>query len=245
LSFVWLALFIVEFTRGLSPFLMAVGTAIWALFVADFALRFALAPRKGAYLRRNWLTALSLLVPALRVFRAVRAVRALQALRATRGLRLVKVVGTLNRGMTALGRSFGRRGMGYVVTLTAIVAFAGAAGMYAFERDAPGSALTGYGNALWWTAMMLTSVGSDYFPRTSEGRALCLLLALFGFAVFGYVTAALATFFVGRDASAPDAELAGQATLDALRAEIAALRADVQALGQRGRPDDQGGGPTD
>jgi voltage-gated potassium channel len=237
LSFVWLALFVVEFTRGLSPLLSALGTAIWAAFVVDFVLRFTLAPRKLAYLRGNWLTALSLVVPALRVLRVARLVRVLRAARALRGQRLVKVVGTLNRGVRALGRSFSRRGMGYVVTLTALVALAGAAGMYAFERDAPGSELTSYGSALWWTAMMLTSVGSDYFPHTGEGRALCLLLALFGFGVFGYVTAALATFFVGRDAQDPDAEVAGQASLDALRSEIAALRQEIHALrAERGPP---------
>lgn len=242
LSFVWLALFVVEFTHGLSPFLEGVGTVIWMLFILDFALRFALAPSKGAYLRANWLTALSLLVPAVRVlgafrvFRAAGALRVLRAAPAARGLRLVKVVGTLNRGVRAVGRSFGRRGIPYVAALTALVALGGAAGMYAFERDAPGSDLTSYWSALWWTAMTLTTMGSDYFPRTPEGRTLCLVLAVFGFAVFGYLTASLATFFVGRDAADPDADVTGQASLDALRAEIAALRADVRALG--GRPDE-------
>ena len=36
LSFAWLVLFVVEFTRGLSPALEVVGWAIWALFVLDF-----------------------------------------------------------------------------------------------------------------------------------------------------------------------------------------------------------------
>lgn len=240
LSFAWLALFVVEFTRGLSPFLEGVGTAIWAVFVLDFALRFALAPAKGAYLKANWLTALSLLLPALRVLRVVRALRAVRVLQVARGARLVRVVGTLNRGMGALGRSFGRRGAGYVAALTGLVALAGAAGMYAFERDVPGSGLTSYSSALWWTAMTLTTMGSDYFPRTAEGRALGLVLAVFGFAVFGYITASLATFFVGRDAADPQAEVAGQDALDALRAEIAALRADVRTLGGSQPPAERG-----
>ncbi len=105
--------------------------------------------------------------------------------------------------------------------------------MYAFERDAPGSDLTSYWSALWWTAMTLATMGSDYFPRTPEGRTFCLVLAVFGFAVFGYLTASLATFFVGRDAADP---VAGEASLDALRAEIAALGVDVRALGGRPAP---------
>jgi voltage-gated potassium channel len=229
LSVAWLALFVVEFTRGLTPALEVVGWVIWAAFVLDFGVRLALAPDRGDYLKANWLTALSLLVPAVRVFRAARAFRVLRAARATRGLRLVKVVGSFNRGMRALARSFRRRGFGYVVALTALVTLAGAAGMYAFERDVPDSPLDSYGAALWWTAMVMTTMGSDYFPRSAEGRALCVLLALFAFAVFGYVTATLATFFVGRDAAAPDAEVAGQASVDALAAEVRALRAELRA----------------
>jgi voltage-gated potassium channel len=230
LSFAWLGLFVLEFTRGLSPALEAAGYAIWAAFVLEFLLRFALAPDRGDYLKANWLTALSLLVPAVRVFRLARLFRVLRAARAARGLRLVKVVGSFNRGIRALGRSFARRGFGYVVALTALLTFAGAAGVYAFERDVPGSPLTSYGSALWWTAMVMTTMGSDYFPRSAEGRALCLVLAVFAFAVFGYVTAALATFFVGRDAEASDAEVAGQGSVDALAAEVRALRAEVRAL---------------
>ncbi|MEO7521479.1 MAG: potassium channel family protein [Gemmatimonas sp.] len=230
LGFVWLALFVLEFTRGLPGWLEVVGWTIWAAFIFDFALRFALAPDKSAYLRTNWLTALSLLVPAVRVLRVARAFRALRAARAVRGLRLVKVVGSLNRGMRTLSRSFARRGFGYVAALTLLVSLAGADGIFAFERDVAGSPITTFSAALWWTAMMMTTMGSDYFPQSAEGRALCVLLALFAFAVFGYVTATLATFFVGRDAAAPDAEVAGQGAVNALTAEVRALRAEVRAL---------------
>ena len=47
--------------------------------------------------------------------------------------------------------------------------------------------------------MLLTTMGSDYWPRTPEGRLLCLLLAIYAFTVFGYVTAAIAAYFVDRD----------------------------------------------
>jgi len=167
------------------------------------------------------------------VFRVSRVFRALGAARAARGLRLLKTVGSLNRGMRALGRSFARRGVGYVVALTLLVTLAGAAGIYAFERDIPTSPISSYGAALWWTAMVMTTMGSDYFPRSAEGRALCVLLALFAFAVFGYVTATLATFFVGRDAAAAEAEIAGKDSVDALASEIRALRAEVLALAGR------------
>ncbi len=58
---------------------------------------------------------------------------------------------------------------------------------------------------------------------------LCVFLALYVFGVFGYVTATLATFFVGHDADASDGEVAVAAELKALRTELAALRGEVRA----------------
>jgi voltage-gated potassium channel len=229
LGFVWLILLVIELTGVLSPALELVGTIIWIIFILDFALKFLLAPDKTDYLKANWLTALSLLVPALRVFRIFRVFRFIQAARAARGLRLFRVLTSLNRGMKSLGASFSRRGFGYVVALSIIVTFAGAAGMFAFENEAA-SGLKTYGDALWWTAMMLTTIGSDYFPRTAEGRVLCFLLALYGFAVFGYVTATLATFFVGRDAANSETEIVGAEDYKALRSEIALLREEISSL---------------
>lgn len=232
LGFVWLALLVVELTGNPSPALELLGTIIWIIFIIDFALKFLLAPDKTDYLKANWLTALSLLVPALRVLRIFRVFRILQAARAARGLRLFRVLTSLNRGMKSLGASFGRRGFGYVVALSVIVVFAGAAGMLAFENETEGGIRT-YGDALWWTAMMITTIGSEYFPKTAEGRVLCFILALYGFAVFGYVTATLATFFVGRDAANQESEIIGAEDIKVLRGEITALRSEIEKLSER------------
>lgn len=236
LGLLWLLLLTVELVSGGSPLFDVLGTVIWAVFIGDFLLRFILAPRKGAYLRHNALTAVSLLVPALRVFRAARAIRTLRLTRTARGLRLVRLVTSFRRGMGALGAAMQRRGLGYVVALTALVTLLGAAGMYAFEAfPATSPGFTSFAEALWWTAMLLTSLGSDYWPRTAEGRLLTVLLAIYGFAVFGYITAALASFFVGRDARSANSPSVDRRELEAIREEIAALRRE---LGRRA-----GGGP--
>ncbi|HLM00811.1 MAG TPA: potassium channel family protein, partial [Pyrinomonadaceae bacterium] len=229
LGFIWLILLVIELTGNLSPALELTGTVIWIVFILDFVLKFIIAPDKTDYLKSNWLTVLSLIVPALRIFRIFRLFRFLRAARAARGLRLFRIITSLNRGMKALGKSFRRRGFGYVVVLSIIVTFAGAAGMLAFENENPDGLKT-YGDALWWTAMTMTTMGSDYFPRTGEGRVLCLVLALYAFAVFGYVTAALATFFVGRDAASAESELAGIDEIKALRDEITLLREQIKTL---------------
>ncbi|NLB05761.1 MAG: ion transporter [Desulfobulbaceae bacterium] len=227
LAFVWLALLVGELIWGESLMFEVLGTIIWVIFILDFAVAFVLAPHKIAYLKNNWLTALSLLVPALRLFRFSRVFRLFRLARMGRSLRLLRVVSSLNRGMRALGASLSRRGFGYVLALTVLVAFTGAAGMYAFENAAPGG-LKSYGEALWWTTMVLTTMGSQYWPQTIEGRVLCVFLALYAFAVFGYVTATLATFFIGRDAEDDEAELAGARQLAALREEMIALREEIR-----------------
>jgi voltage-gated potassium channel len=223
LSVAWITLFVVDEVRGLSPLLSRANDAIWITFVAAFVVEVAISPDRALYLRRNWVSALSLLLPALRVFRVFRVLRFARAAGWLRGLRFARVLGTFNRGMRMLGRSLGRRGAGYVVALTLLVTLVGAAGMHAFEREAGGPGFGSFADTLWWTAMIMTTMGSEAWPQSTAGRVLCLLLSLYAFAVFGYVTAVLASFFVGRDAAPAPAD-------DGLRAELQGLRDEVRSL---------------
>jgi voltage-gated potassium channel len=229
LGFAWLGLLIAEFVWGVSTLFEGLGTIIWIVFILDFTLKLTLAPHKRRYLRHNLLTLVALFIPALRIFRIARAVRVLRLARTARSLRLVRVVTSLNRGMRALTATMGRRGFGYVVLLTVIVTFAGAAGMYAFEQDGAVGGLNNYATALWWTSMIMLTLGSDYWPQSAEGRVLCILLSLYAFGIFGYVTATLASFFIGRDAEGEGTELAGARELGLLREEIALLREELRA----------------
>jgi voltage-gated potassium channel len=234
LGFVWLLLLVVELIWGLTPLLETFVFAIWGIFVVDFVIRLILAPQKLIYLRNNWLTVLSLIIPAFRVLRFVRVARLLRVARATRGLRLVRVVGSLNRGMRALRSTMRRRGFGYAIVLTLIVALVGAAGMYTFEQSLmTGQGFASYADALWWTAMILTTIGSDFWPQTAEGRILTFLLSVYGFAIFGYMTATLASFFIGRDAESEEGDLIGPKNIEALRFEIQGLREEIQRLSDK------------
>jgi voltage-gated potassium channel len=225
LGFVWLALLVIELIWGLRAGLEYLSLSIWVIFVIDFCIKFILSPDKRVFLKKNWLTAVSLLIPALRVFRIFRFIRLLRSLR---GLRLIRIVSSLNRSMRSLGATMRRRGFFYVFLLTWVVTFAGAAGMYAFER--PNTGFNNYGMSLWWTAMRIITAGSDYWPSTAEGRTLAFLLAVFGYAVFGYVTATLATFFIGRDAEEKTAPVAGSKDIRELQNEITDLRKTILEL---------------
>ena len=238
LSLVWLVIIVLQLMGTANTVLAGVATVIWILFIIEFAVSFALAPSKVAYLKRNWLTAIALVIPALRLFRAVAALRALSTLR---GVQLVRIVGTANRGMNALRGTLKRRGFGYVGGLTLLVMTLGAAGMLYFE---PASQVRGgfsnYWDSLWWTGMLLTTIGSQFWPVTEEGRALAFLLSLYGVGVLGYLAATFASWFIGQDAAKPDGPVAGAAELEALKQEIAALRTAIE---RQGRIDDRGSAP--
>lgn len=242
LAFVWLALFVLESALGLRPWMEALGVVIWALFAVEFALGLALAPARAAYLRRNWLKAVALLLPAfrlLRVFRVLRLARLARAGSLVRGGRLLRIVSSLNRGMRALRASVGNRGAPYVFALTLLVTFAGAAGMYAFENESRGGrGFDGFGDALWWTAMVMTTMGSSYWPETTAGRVLCLLLSLYAFGVFGYVTAIIASALLGRDLTGSGGDTASR--VEALDARLASVQASldrIEAAKDRGAPE--------
>ena len=223
LSVMWLGLVLADLLGWSSTLTETFGTVIWIVFIAEFALRLFLAPDKSEFLKTSWLTIISLVVPAFRILRGVRALRAVRALR---GARLVRVIGTANRSMNALKATLARRAFGYVIGLTLLVIVLGAAAMLSFEPAGEvAGGFTSYGDALWWTAMLVATLGSEFWPKTTEGRVLCFLLAMYGFAVFGYITASFASFFVGRDADTADAPVVGAKDLQRLTDEVAALRA--------------------
>jgi len=225
LGFVWLVLLVIELVWGLSKPLEYTSLTIWIIFIIDFLISFILAPTKVVFLKRNWLTAVSLLIPALRVFRIFRFIRLLRGLK---GIRLVRIVSSLNRSMNSFGATMKRRGFGYVMAITVTVTFAGAAGMYALEKPNPG--FDTYGMALWWTAMRVITAGNEFNPVTPEGRGLAFLIAVFGYTIFGYVTATFATYFIGRDAEEKDAPVAGSKDIDELKKTIQTLSKDIQEL---------------
>ena len=194
LAFVWLSLTVYELLYGLSDILEKVMILIWIIFAVHFLVELLLAPKKTVYLKHNWLTAISLILPVFRIFRFLRFFR---YLRGVRSLSLIKILSSINRGMSALSKSLKQKVFIYVLCLTFMVIFLGAAGIINFEKDSA-QYFNGYGSALWWSAMMVTTMGTDYFPKSSEGRVLALILAVYGFAIFGYVSASLASYLISK-----------------------------------------------
>ncbi|MBA3899754.1 MAG: ion transporter [Bacteroidetes bacterium] len=231
LGFLWLLFLIIELVWHLNSFLQTVATVIWGIFIIDFLLKLFLAPSKWLFLKKNILTIISLFIPALRVFRIFAGLRLLKSLGFIRSIRIVRIIGSINRGMRALGRTLERKAFGYVILLTLIICFVGAAAMYAFEKET--GAFNSYGDALWWTAMLITTIASEYWPKTPEGKVICFLLSLYSLAILGYLTATLASFFIGQDASNKKGEIAGAKQFDKLMQEIKHLREELKSVKEK------------
>ncbi|MFE7273478.1 potassium channel family protein [Streptomyces sp. NPDC057623] len=98
------------------------------------------------------------------------------------------------------GRSLHFKAAGAATVVLAVVILVGSSLVVAAERGAPGARLTTYPRALWWSLETATTVGyGDFYPVTLWGRLIAAVVMVVGITAYGMVTAALATWFVGRD----------------------------------------------
>jgi voltage-gated potassium channel len=196
-------------------------TTIWVVFVAEYVTRLALAPRRLYFVVHNVLDLVVVAVPVLRPLRLARLARV------ARFARVGALAGSATR------RSRGRLHVDVavqVVTVAVIIVFIGAVGMLDVERNAAGSTIHTFGDALWWA---LTTVGyGDKVPVTGQGRLIAAAVMLTGIAVLGVVTASVAGWFVenlGTIERQEAAELKGTEQLEARLTEVLQRLARLEA----------------
>lgn len=196
-------------SRGMNRALDRVDLAIWVLFGVDYATRVYLAhPNRGIYVWRH--------LPDL-------AILALPVLRPLRLLRLLVLLKALNR--RAADGLRGRIGI-YTAGAVAVILFCGALAVLDAERGKPQANIETFGDALWWAATTITTVGyGDHFPVTFQGRLVAIGLMLGGIALLGVVTASFASWLIDKVREQDElTQAATRADLAALTREVAALR---------------------
>jgi voltage-gated potassium channel len=203
-----------ELSDGAEQLVLALDWTIWALFATDFGVKVAVAPRRFDYVRTHPLEAAMVVLPFLR------------PLRLARFLRLARLVAALGFNVTILRQLFEARGTRLIVGAVLVSVLAGAGLAYVAERDAEGANITNFGDAVWWAATTVTTVGyGDRYPTTAEGRGVAIVLMLFGIAALSALTAVVAALLVRENAAADE-----EPQLTELLEEVRALRAEVAEL---------------
>lgn len=186
----------------------AVMWGTWALFALDFAVRLVLVEHRGRWLFTHWYEVAVIVLPMLRPLRLLRLVTLLGFMQRSRG--------TAVRGQVAT----------YAAGSTAVLLVVSSLAMLDAERGVPGANIQTFGEALWWSAVTVTTVGyGDYSPVTALGRVIAVGLMIAGIALLGVVTATLASWIADRVGEQSDAhQAATRAQVSELSGEIAALR---------------------
>jgi voltage-gated potassium channel len=199
--------------------LEALSWGLWTLFFLEFVAKFALAPVKREYLRRNWLDALIVVLPFLKFLRLARI---LAAGRAVPMLRLLVFGGRGSQSTLTLLR---RRRLGQLAIISAMVILIGATVGLMLEADAPGARIKDFGDALWWSAALTTTIGSELYPVTAAGRVLAFLIMLYALGIFTYLIGSISSILVSADArqthqeeKGPEGATLGEDDVKALRA---------------------------
>ena len=143
--------------------------AVWAVFATELFFRTALAPDRPAYLKSHWLDVLLVLVPFFRP------------------LRLLRLAAFTIRVGVGIRQSLSLEKMLVYATTLGVVGACAA-------RTVEPETFPTLTDALWWALVTMSTVGyGDISPATGIGKLVAVPLLIGGIAVFGTLTANLAT----------------------------------------------------
>lgn len=151
---------------------------IWAIFIADFVVRLLLHADKKHFLKSNVIEITALVLPSFRFLRVLRVITAI-------GI-MTRVVQTIQ----------GRVNI-YIAMMLPMLVLAGSIGVLEAERNVPGATILNFGDALWFTAETIFTIGyGDFFPVTFEGRVISIVMMLAGYALLSVVAVNLASYLL-------------------------------------------------
>ncbi len=181
--------------EGLGPsanqVLVVTSTAVTTLFVTEYVLRIATAPKRWRYMTSFYgIVDLAAILPTLLGL----DLRALRAFRLFRLLRLLKI--TRAKALNRFGKALWTvrdEGLIFLFT-TAVVLYLAAAGIHYFEHEAQPETFGSIPESLWWAVTTLTTVGyGDAYPVTVGGRMFTTVILLVGIAIIAAPAGLVAT----------------------------------------------------
>lgn len=174
--------------------------ALCAVFFFDFLLRIK---REGrSYLKWGWLDLLSA-IPAAEIFRGVRIIRIIKVLRL---IRLLRSSHRLNSALAQRWPSFLSLGM---LAFSFALIICSAVAILHLESES-GNIRTGE-DALWWSFVTMTTVGyGDFFPTSTGGRAVGVILMTTGIGLLGSILGTLAAKITDHEQEDENTEILNQ-----------------------------------
>lgn len=92
----------------------------------------------------------------------------------------------------------------YIATVVICTYFSA---LFFYEYEAPvNSSVEGFGDALWWACMNMTTVGAEIFPVTTIGKIICVILPIIGMAMFPVFTVYITTLYNKKESGTTVAE---------------------------------------
>jgi|tagenome__1003787_1003787.scaffolds.fasta_scaffold20861241_2 voltage-gated potassium channel len=189
---------------------VALEWALWLVFLAEFSWRWYIAMDRAAFVKHNLIDLAVVVLPVVPALRALRLIRLLRI--AVVGARVVDQSDAIVK----------RSNVKYAMMIAGLIILLAAALEWSAEHTRPEATIHSLPDALWWAVSTITTVGyGDKYPVTVEGKVVALTLMLVGIAIFGLVTATLASLFVERDA---------EEEADSIRADITRLENKIDRL---------------
>ena len=187
-------------------------------------MRLQQAEDKLRFMRWGWIDLLAS-VPAggLQAAKLFRAFQILRVLRAIKSLRLIWRILFRNRAEGIVASA---------ATATMLLVAFGALTMLLVEAPNPESSINTPEEALWWAFVTVTTVGyGDFYPVTTLGRIVAVLLMVSGVGLFGSFAAYIGSLFVAdRNEEDNRDQLADRETLQRLLVQVECLTEEVRSL---------------
>ncbi|MET8804562.1 ion channel [Streptomyces sp. NPDC004546] len=168
---------------GISAFwhvvCLSVILVLWLVFAADYVVRWRLSGQGLRFVPTHMLHTVVVILPLLRP------------------LRIVPLYDAVQRKAGQPRLSLHARVISYAGLSTLLLGFSGALAVFQAERGAPHATMRTFGDAVWWAASTLTTVGyGDITPVTPMGRTIATGMMIGGLALLGAVTGSFSSWLM-------------------------------------------------
>jgi voltage-gated potassium channel len=195
------------------------------VFLADYLIRFGLAPDRRAFARHVWNIA-DLIVIATPLIAIRFGSDWTGVLRIVRVFRLGMIA---RRVWNSRGKTSRRGQVKWMAVVTVGVVFLAGLTVWSAENAHADATIKSGWDALWWAIVTMFTVGyGETYPHTTAGKVSAVVLMVAGIALFTWLTATMASLFLesGKEKQAQAQRLEMMKQISAVSRQLQSLEAD-------------------